>query len=94
MNTKIEQIKANLPDYQQRMIDEYVELNDRIEKLSAFAQTETHHNLPGPEQADMCAQFHAMVIYKMTLASRLNRAGLEDVIILADEKYGKRVSPA
>lgn len=94
METKNEQIKVNLPDYQQRMIDEYVELNDRIAKLSAFAQTETHHNLPVQEQTDMCAQFHAMVIYKMTLANRLQRAGLEDVIVLADEKYERGVSPA
>ena len=70
-----------LQPFQQRLVKEYDELKDRVSKLGAFMtpKNDIFRNLNCDEQKDMWTQFHAMVIYKMALYSRLERANLANI---------------
>lgn len=72
---------ALLQPFQQRLVKEYEELNDRVSKLGTFMtpKNEIWCKLNCEEQTDMWTQYHAMVIYKMALYRRLERANLADV---------------
>ena len=79
-----------LPAYQQRMLNEYFELSDRVMKLGTFLnpKNEKYTSLPIEEQGDMMMQYHAMVIYKMALYNRLERAGIAKTFIPQHESCG------
>lgn len=83
MNKEQQKTFNELPAYQQRMVNEYLELNDRVMKLGTFlnSKNEKYTNLPIEEQGDMMMQYHAMVIYKMALYNRLERAGIAKIFI-------------
>lgn len=70
-----------LPDYQKRMVDEYSELEERVTKLGQFMRPENKVwcSLNCEEQTDMWTQYHAMVIYKIALMSRLERANIKEI---------------
>ena len=61
----------------ERMVKDYDELNDRVNKLGVFIETEKYMSLPLEEQRDQVLQYHAMVIYRMALANRLKRQGVD-----------------
>ena len=81
---------AQLQPFQQRLVKEYEELNDRVEKLGQFMKPENEiwRKLPYEEQSDMWTQWHAMVIYKMALYNRLERAHLATVFFPLGECAG------
>lgn len=70
--------KDKYPSHVQRMIDEYKELDDRINKLASFINTNSiFETLQDEEQEDMKAQLIWMHKYISVLANRLIRQNVE-----------------
>ena len=68
----VEQIK--MQPHQQRVVDEYNELQDKTSKLGAFIlDNPIYLSLDIEEQKDMKVQYNAMCIYVDTLERRINR---------------------
>lgn len=62
----------------ERMVKEHDELHDRLNKLYAFLQTDKFQALASEEQGDLLTQYHAMVIYRISLRNRLRRQGYDE----------------
>lgn len=62
----------NVKDYQQRVIDEVEELDEKIEKLDAFTGTDNFYSLPSVEQELLCKQLQHMRDYSSVLRKRIN----------------------
>lgn len=62
----------------ERMVKEHDELHERLNKLSYFLDTNKFQNLPSDEQFDLINQYHAMVIYRLSLRRRLKRQGYDE----------------
>ena len=60
-----------MQDFQQRVVDEKNDLHEKIEKLSAFIETETFIKLPFDEQGRLKAQQTAMEKYREILLDRI-----------------------
>jgi len=58
-------------DWQQRVVDEKVSLEEKMKKLAAFFETETFEALDPAEQYRMHAQFFAMDNYARVLDDRI-----------------------
>lgn len=70
--------KDKYPSHVQRMIDEYKELDDRINKLASFINTNPiFETLQNEEREDMKAQLIWMHKYISVLANRLIRQNVE-----------------
>lgn len=70
--------KDKYPSHVQRMIDEYKELDDRINKLASFINTNSiFETLQDEEREDMKAQLIWMHKYISILANRLRRQNVE-----------------
>lgn len=70
--------KDKYPSHVQRMIDEYKELDDRINKLASFINTNSiFETLQDEEREDMKAQLIWMHKYINVLANRLRRQNVE-----------------
>ena len=70
--------KDKYPSHVQRMIDEYKELDDRINKLASFINTNPiFETLQNEEREDMKAQLIWMHKYINVLANRLHRQNVE-----------------
>lgn len=70
--------KDKYPSHVQRMIDEYKELDDRINKLGSFINTNPiFETLQNEEREDMKAQLIWMHKYINVLANRLRRQNVE-----------------
>ena len=70
--------KDKYPSHVQRMIDEYKELDDRINKLASFINTNPiFETLQNEEREDMKAQLIWMHKYINVLANRLRRQNVE-----------------
>lgn len=70
--------KDKYPSHVQRMIDEYKELDDRINKLASFINTNSiFETLQNEEREDMKAQLIWMHKYTNVLANRLRRQNVE-----------------
>lgn len=70
--------KDKYPSHVQRMIDEYKELDDRINKLASFINTNPiFETLQNEEREDMKAQLIWMHKYINVLANRLRRQNIE-----------------
>lgn len=70
--------KDKYPSHVQRMIDEYKELDDRINKLASFINTNPiFETLQDEEREDMKAQLIWMHKYISVLANRLRRQNVE-----------------
>ena len=70
--------KDKYPSHVQRMIDEYKELDDRINKLASFISTNPiFETLQNEEREDMKAQLIWMHKYINVLANRLRRQNVE-----------------
>lgn len=65
-----------MEDYQKRMIDEYVELQDKIIKLDAFTQDSQFIELPDAKKMAMFWQLSAMQSYLKALGSRCILEGI------------------
>ena len=61
----------------ERMVKEYYELNEKVNKLSAFIGSDKYNCLPLEEQSDQVEQYHAMEIYRIVLSRRLKRQGYD-----------------
>ena len=57
--------------YQERVVAEKQELDDRIAKLDAFGRTDVWKELPVAEQGRMNRQFAAMEDYSKALSERI-----------------------
>lgn len=70
--------ESKYPSYIQRVITEYEELNDKINKLNAFINgNPIFMELDAEERNDMACQLTSMRNYSDTLLSRLTRAGVD-----------------
>lgn len=70
--------ESKYPSHIQRVIKEYEELNDKIDKLNAFINDNpTFRKLDAEERNDMACQLTSMRNYSDTLLSRLTRAGVD-----------------
>ena len=83
-----------MEDYQKRMIEEFKELNDRIVKLEHFLEApemkEKRDALSEDMIAAMHSQYSGMVVYRTSLAARLELLELaEDVFEYPDVKVGE-----
>lgn len=65
-----------MEDYQKRMIDEYVELQDKIIKLDAFTHSSQFIELPDAKKMTMFWQLSAMQSYLKALGSRCILEGI------------------
>lgn len=59
------------PAYQQRVIDELLELTERANKLEVFFGTATYHTLPGAEQDRLIRQRNIMLSLMAVLEERI-----------------------
>lgn len=57
--------------YQQRVVDEKKDLDERLAKLKAFVLTEVYRNLPADEQDRLSRQYDAMYSYSCILGERI-----------------------
>lgn len=57
----------------ERVLDEHKDLDDKVEKLTAFLVTDVFQTLDEKEQADLEAQLNLMVRYRHTLGRRIDR---------------------
>lgn len=70
--------KSKYPPHIQRVITEYEELNDKIDKLDAFINgNPIFRKLDAEEKNDMAYQLTSIRNYSDTLLSRLTRAGVD-----------------
>lgn len=70
--------ESKYPPHIQRVITEYEELNDKINKLNAFINgNPIFRKLDAEERNDMACQLTSMRNYSDTLLSRLTRAGVD-----------------
>jgi len=60
-------------DYRDRVRAERAELHERLEKLTAFIDTDAYRALPLVERHDLSAQYTAMSAYRNTLDRRISR---------------------
>ena len=58
--------------YQERVVIEKKELDEKLEKLEAFFQTETFEKLDDQEKWRLAKQRTAMGQYSMVLSERIN----------------------
>lgn len=71
---------VDLPEYQQRVIIEHLELDQRVFKLGQFMGCEVWKTLDPAEQDDMHAQYNAMQAYLRALQRIINRfTGMDQV---------------
>lgn len=66
---------GNLPPHQQRVVAEYKQLDDRIEKLRAFLKTPMFAGLSETEQNMLKVQGDAMTSYLLVLDARIEHFG-------------------
>lgn len=57
--------------WQQRVVEEKAQLDDRLEKLTAFAKTDTFAQLPVAEQDRLTKQHNIMTSYSLVLEERI-----------------------
>lgn len=70
--------ESKYPSHIQRVITEYEELNDKIDKLNAFINgNPIFRKLDAEERNDMACQLTSMRNYSDILLSRLTRAGVD-----------------
>lgn len=70
--------------FKERMIVEYVELDERTNKLDKFIyQNPKFKKLPAAQRALMCAQMNAMDDYRQILEERMSLLGITDEDIAA-----------
>jgi len=66
-----------MQDWQQRVIDEKIEIDARREKLGEFKNTKQFTMLPWQEQERMNTQAHLMTTYSAVLGERIANFTIE-----------------
>ena len=68
-----------MKDYQKRLQAEFIELDERVQKLMAFFynRKDKEQNLSQDEVVDMRCQLYAMQAYREALGRRCVRQGIE-----------------
>lgn len=68
-----------MKDYQKRLQAEFVELDERVQKLMSFFyyRKDKELNLSQDEVVDMRCQLYAMQVYRDALGRRCVRQGIE-----------------
>lgn len=61
-----------MEDFQQRVIEEKVELDAKLDSLKSFLQTDTFANLQGAEQERLFRQATIMKDYSAVLQERIS----------------------
>ena len=61
-----------MTEFQNRVVQESLELSNRLTKLSTFLQTPTFHGLPYPEQKRLKRQELLMILLEEVLAERIS----------------------
>ena len=59
-------------DFQQRVVDEQKELDEKLSKLTGFTTTEAFTRLPQAEQHRLHTQRHIMSLYSLVLGQRID----------------------
>lgn len=87
MTEEQKKVYDTLKPFEQRLIEEYRELDTKLDKLNVFIDPENYSyvSLDLAEQADLVTQSHAMTIYKIALGNRLTRKGLFHVFFPPQE---------
>lgn len=62
---------SNIPPHEQRMIDEYQQLTDKLVKGRAFTETELFKSLPEQAQQLLKIQIELMDAYAIYLSHRI-----------------------
>lgn len=63
-----------MEDWQQRVVDEKTELDEKIGKLSVFVRSDAYHSLENGMDKDLLDdQLNAMEVYSNILAERIER---------------------
>ncbi|HHQ6553278.1 TPA: Sas10/Utp3/C1D family protein [Serratia fonticola] len=65
--------EQSTPPHQQRVHDEFAELNSRLEKLKAFVAGDAFKGIHEQDQDLLEMQVHAMAAYSTVLAKRIER---------------------
>lgn len=60
-----------MQEFQQRVVEEKRDLDEKIQKLEPFTITKTYCELPRAEQARLVEQLNAMNEYSMILGNRI-----------------------
>jgi len=60
-----------MQDFQQRVVDEKKELDEKVTKLRAFIHTEQFDSLDGNEKIRLWRQADAMGVYSSVLGERI-----------------------
>lgn len=60
-----------MTDFQNRVVQESLELSNKLTKLGTFLQTPTFHSLPYPEQQRLKRQELIMRLYEQVLCERI-----------------------
>jgi hypothetical protein len=68
--------------FQERVIDEKAQLDDRLDKLSAFLKRASSQQVPGPERARLLLQENVMQQYSRILAERIAAFMTSDAEVL------------
>ena len=63
---------SELLPHQQRVVDEYADLSEKIDKLAAFFGTETYKGMRLAEKVLLSRQLSAMTDYQGILAERIS----------------------
>lgn len=66
-----------IPEWQARLIDETVELKDKINKLQDYMRTKKFYELDRPHKDLLYLQLQHMINYLQTLGKRLELLKLE-----------------
>jgi hypothetical protein len=68
LNVKIN----NMSDYKSRLLDEAMQLTEKIEKLESFINSETILTLPAVQHSLLNVQYLAMKTYRQCLYERID----------------------
>lgn len=82
MEKKKEKTLGTLEPYQYRMVEEYMQLDMRVNSLAQFIGSSEFEKLPDEERKDMTIQLNAMMIYRASLTNRLGRNELIGIRLL------------
>lgn len=96
---QISQEEPNIPPHEQRMIDEYQQLTDKIVKGRAFTETELFKSLPEQAQQLLKIQLELMDAYAIYLSHRIPSHGpwpsygmIDPVFGVKEERNGSFLS--
>lgn len=62
---------SRMLEFQQRVVEEKAQLDERLQKLCSFCVSDKFKELPLIEQGRLCQQRMAMALYSSVLAARI-----------------------